>query len=84
MLSFSYCQRIEKSPTDTFVKLNGNVILNCLVDDFNSDEHFVEWCKNDFCTLGRLVELDIKNYYFKSLPKYFIKGNINKGNNIGF
>jgi hypothetical protein len=84
VLGLNYCQRIAESPNDTFVNLNGNVLLNCIVDNYNSDEHFVEWCKNDFCTWGRIVELDIKNYYFKSLPKYFIKGNINKGNSLDF
>ena len=41
--------------------------------------HLVEWCKNDFCTWGRLVEVKSGSFFYKSLPKYFIKGNINKG-----
>ena len=79
MLTFNNCQNIATSPTDKFVKLNENVTLNCFIEGFNSKEHLVEWCKNEFCTWGRLVEIDNKNFYFKNLPKYFIKGEINKG-----
>lgn len=82
MMTSNLCQNITISPKDTFVKLNDNVILNCLVEGYDSNTHVVEWCKNDFCTWGRLVELDSQNYYFKNLPKYFIKGKLEKGNII--
>lgn len=66
-------QRIMKNPIDKYAKLNSNVFFECLVDGYNGDTDLVEWCKNNFCTWGRPVELS--DGRLKFMNKYYIVGN---------
>ena len=69
-----------KEPEDQFVRLYTDVVFNCQIDGYNPDNDLIEWCKNDFCTWGRLKgsSSDDKLQY-KSLPKYFIIGDRTRG-----
>jgi hypothetical protein len=73
------CQKIVNGPSDKYVELNKNVILECRIDDFKDDVDLVEWCKNDFCTWGRVIELENGILQYKSLTKYFITGDRKRG-----
>ena len=73
-------QKISIGPDNSFVKQNRDVLFNCIIEDYDSKYDAIEWCKNDFCTWGRSVELSDGSLQFKSLPKYFIKGNRQIGN----
>lgn len=66
--------KIVKNPLDKFVKLNENAIIECRIDDYNEEWDTVEWCKNDFCTLGRTIEQSDGRLRFNGLKKYFIVG----------
>jgi hypothetical protein len=71
--------RIAQSPVDKYVKLNENKMFECHVEDYQEQVDIVEWCKNDFCTWGRAIEMNDGRLRFKSLPKYFIAGDRKKG-----
>ena len=76
---------IIEEPRDTYVSVGDTALLRCHVASSAFDEgqvvvssDSVEWCKNDFCTLGRHVPLDGARrgmLGFKNLPKYFIQTN---------
>jgi hypothetical protein len=73
------CQKIVNGPSDKFVELSKNVMLECQIDDYNNDIDLIEWCKNGFCTWGRVIELENGILQYKSLNKYFIVGDRKKG-----
>lgn len=54
--------------------------LACKVSGFNPAQDLIEWCKNDFCTWGRLSGTYADEMLqYKSLPKYFITGDRSNG-----
>jgi hypothetical protein len=65
-------QSIIKEPSDTFVKLGQDVKLYCHVMNYDKSIDRIEWCKNNFCSLGRLIELPNGNFKFNSIPRYYI------------
>lgn len=70
----------SSSNTNTkFVKANDNVVLECRVEAYNEEWDKVEWCKNEFCTWGRAVELRDGRLKYNSLKKYYIVGNWRAG-----
>ena len=56
-----------------------SIILECTVKNYSPETDVIEWCKNNFCTWGRPIELSDGRLQYKSLPRYFIIGNRNKG-----
>lgn len=71
---------LVKEPADHFIRAQTDVLFNCKVDGFNPDNDLIEWCKNDFCTWGRLKgDASSERLQYKSLPRYFIVGDRAKG-----
>ncbi len=69
-------QQIITNTKDVFIKPNTNVLMECKIIDYDPNQDLIEWCKNDFCTWGRLFEVTSQQrLQYKSLPKYFITGN---------
>lgn len=64
---------------DKYAKLNERVLFSCIVEGFQADKDIVEWCKNDFCTWGRSIEMPDGRLKFKSLSKHYIVGNRQNG-----
>ncbi len=81
LILLSYGQQIEKNPRNQYVRLFSDVIFECKVSGFNPVEDRIEWCKNDFCTWGRLSgnKNTDEHLQYKSLPKYFIVGKRQQG-----
>jgi len=74
-------QQILINPQNQFARLHNDVIFECKVSGYNPAEDLIEWCKNDFCTWGRLIgnkTID-EPLQYKSLPKYYIIGKREKG-----
>lgn len=70
---------IQENPSDQFANLNGNVLFKCLIKDYNEENDYVEWCKNDFCTWGRTVRVSDDQLRYKSLKRFSIVGNRSNG-----
>ena len=69
-------QQIITIPQDIYAKQHTNVIFECKIAGYDPSQDLIEWCKNDFCTWGRLFEMSTQQrLQYKSLPKYFIIGN---------
>ena len=73
--SFASALHIVKSPTDQYVALHANAEFDCSLDmsAYNPDTDLVEWCKNDFCTWGRAVQMPDNKLKYKSLPRYYVR-----------
>ena len=71
--------RIINGPTDKYLNRYDSVVFECLIENYNPSQDFVEWCKNDFCTWGRHQMKSDTKLQFKSLPKYFLIGERMKG-----
>jgi len=69
-------QIVTTNQENVYVKPHSNIIFDCNINGYDPDQDLIEWCKNDFCTWGRLFERKNENrLQYKSLPKYFIVGN---------
>jgi len=73
------CQRITKAPSDKYAITTSTITFECVIENYSPETDSVEWCKNDFCTWGRSRETDDGRLSFKSLSRYFIVGNREKG-----
>jgi hypothetical protein len=74
-----YCQDISKEPIDQYTYQTKSVMFECTIDNYSPETDLIEWCKNNFCTWGRPLELSDGRLQYKSLSRYFIIGNRNKG-----
>ncbi|CAF0719304.1 unnamed protein product [Brachionus calyciflorus] len=70
---------IVNYPSDQFVNLYENAIFKCKIKDYKKENDIIEWCKNDFCTWGRLIELPDGRLKYKSLSKFYIIGDRKNG-----
>ena len=69
-------QQIVTMQKDIYAKPHTNVIFECKIAGYDPSQDVIEWCKNEFCTWGRLFEMTSQQrLQYKSLPKYFIIGN---------
>ena len=75
-------QFIANDPLDQYTLPSKAIVLKCTIGDYSSDTDLIEWCKNNFCTWGRPLELSDGRLQYKSLSRYFITGNRNKGNAV--
>lgn len=71
--------KIVRQPHDKYSTIDSTIVLNCIVQDYSPETDFIEWCKNGFCTWGRTIEISENRLQFKSLSRYFIVGNRQKG-----
>jgi hypothetical protein len=78
LLTFFICctqtLSVLKGPSDKYVDFNSSIEFECYLNtsDYNPNTDQIEWCKNDFCTWGRLVEMFNGNLKYKSLPRFNI------------
>ncbi len=80
MILTSFAQFIEKNPISRYAPINSNVQFECKISEYDATVDLIEWCRNDFCTFGRLLGNDNdQRLQYKSLPKYFIVGNRSHG-----
>jgi hypothetical protein len=79
MINSINTQYISNEPLDQYTYPAKSIIFQCTIESYSPETDLIEWCKNNFCTWGRPLELSDGRLQYKSLSRYFITGNRNKG-----
>ena len=59
-------QYISNEPLDQFTYPSKSIIFKCTIENYSPETDLIEWCKNNFCTWGRPLELSDGRLQYKS------------------